>query len=179
MRRYAIVSVVSILALAACETTNTPMRMGADGRPVPVVYRITEADAPRVQTRMRDGINTLRQQNGLAPVELNAQLTSAAATHARDMSFQSRPWHWGSDGSSPMQRSQRAGYSGDFVGEMVSETFESETETLNAWMLERETRSVVLDPRARDVGVAWHQDENGKLWWAVVMGAPGLQMAAR
>lgn len=176
MRRYAIVSIVSAMALAACEATTTPMRMGPDGRPVPSIYRISDADAPRVQTRMRDGINTLRQQNGLQPVELNAQLTSAAATHASDMSFQSRPWHWGSDGSSPMQRTRRAGYSGVFIGEMVSETFETETETLTAWMQERETRTVVLDPRARDLGVAWHQDENGKLWWAVVMGAPGLEM---
>ena len=176
MFRVYVASAISALALVACETTTTPMRMGPDGRPVPSVYRISDADAPRVQTRMRDGINTLRAQNGLAPLELNAQLTSAAATHARDMSFQSRPWHWGSDGSSPMQRVDRAGYRGEFVGELVSETFESETETLNAWMMERETRVVVLDPRARELGVSWHQDSNGKLWWAVVLGAPQQQM---
>ncbi len=177
-RRALVLSMISVAGVAACEPV--PMRMGEDGRPVPSVYRISDSDAPRIQTRMRDGINTLRSQNGLSQVQLNAQLTSAAATHARDMSFQSRPWHWGSDGSSPMQRTRRAGYRGEFVGELVSETFETETETLNAWMLERETRRVILDPRARELGVAWHQDPNGKLWWAVVLGAPaGTQMAGR
>lgn len=179
-RRALVLSMISVVGVAACETTTTPMRMGSDGRPLPSVYRISDSDAPRIQTRMRDGINTLRAQNGLSQLQLNAQLTSAAATHARDMSFQSRPWHWGSDGSSPMQRTRRAGYSGEFVGELLSETFETETETLNAWMLERETRRVVLDPRARELGVAWHQEPNGKLWWTVVLGAPArMQMAGR
>jgi uncharacterized protein YkwD len=119
---------------------------------------------------MQDGVNTMRAQNGLAPVAANAALASAAATHAQDMSFQSRPWHWGSDGSSPMQRAQRAGYMGAFVGEAVSETFESDVETVNGWMLEPESRAVILDPRASEIGVGWHQDPNGKLWWVIVMG---------
>lgn len=176
-RRFVLLSLVSLTGLTACATTPTPMRLGADGRPVPSIYRITPADVPRVQTRMRDGINTLRAQNGLGPLQLNAALTSAAATHAQDMAFQSRPWHWGSDGSSPIQRTRRAGYMGEFVGELISETFETETETLNAWMLERETRAVVLDARAQELGVAWHQEQNGKLWWTVVLGRPGAMTA--
>ena len=160
------------LALAACAApmpVSAPM--GADGRPQQVVYRIAAADAPRVRQRTQDGINTMRAQNGLPPLQGNAQLSSAAATHAQDMSFQSRPWHWGSDGSSPMQRAQRAGYRGMFIGELISETFENEFETVNAWMTEPETRRVILDRRATEVGVGWHQDSNGKLWWTVVLGA--------
>lgn len=164
-------SIVLVLILAACQpVTTTPIPLGSDGRPLPTVYRIGANDAPRIRQRMQDGINTMRAQNGLAPLIANAQLASAAATHAQDMSFQSRPWHWGSDGSSPMLRAQRAGYFGAFVGETVSETFESEVETVNGWMLEPESRAVVLDPRASELGVGWHQDPNGKLWWVAVMG---------
>lgn len=169
------------LGLSACAAVNTPMRMGPDGKPVPVVYRIGEDDAPRVRQRMQDGINTMRARNGLPPLTSSLELASAGATHAQDMSFQQRPWHWGSDGSSPILRARRSGYRGAFVGELISETFETEIETVNAWMVEPETRQVILDPRATDVGVGWHQDANGKLWWAVVLGerAGGFDVAAR
>lgn len=174
--------IVAGLALAACEApAPQQVPLGSDGRPLSVVVRINPADAPRVRQRMQDGINTMRSQNGLGPLQPNAALASAAATHAQDMAFQQRPWHWGSDGSSPMQRVQRAGYSGAFVGEMISETFETEFETLNAWMLEPETRQVILDRRAGEVGVGWYQEQNGKLWWVVVLGEPGssFQIAGR
>ena len=172
--------VVAGLTLAACETTApAQIPLGSDGRPLPVVVRINPSDAPRVRQRMQDGLNTMRAQNGLGALQANAELASAAATHAQDMSFQQRPWHWGSDGSSPMQRAQRAGYRGSVIGELISETFETEFETVNAWMLEAETRQVILDRRAGEMGVGWHQDDNGKLWWVVVLGEPaaGVQMA--
>ena len=177
----ALLPAIAVLAtLAACTTAGTPMRMGPDGRPVPVVYRISAAEVPRIQVRMRDAVNTVRGQQGLAPVELNAELTSAAATHARDMSVQGRPWHFGSDGSSPIDRVQRVGYSGHFLGELISETFETELETLTAWLEQRETRTVLLDPRMREIGFAWHQDPNGKLWWTMTTGAPNeVQIAGR
>ena len=37
------------------------------------------------------------------------------------MSAQNRPWHFGSDGSSPLVRVQRAGYRGKLLGELISE----------------------------------------------------------
>lgn len=174
MLRPFVSALVALLALAACESQNTAMRMGADGRPVPVVYRITPNDVPRIQARMRDAINTVRTAQGLSEVELNAQLTSAAAAHSRDMAAQARPWHFGSDGSSPVDRAQRAGYTGHFLGEMISETFETELETLAVWMETRETRAVLLDPQMREIGFAWYQEPNGKLWWTMTTGRPQL-----
>lgn len=177
MLRIGALLLSAALALAACAAPGpTQVPLGADGRPVQVVYRISPTDGPRVRQRMQDGVNALRSQNGLPPLQANAQLASAAATHAQDMSFQSRVWHWGSDGSSPMQRAQRAGYSGTFIGEMISETFENEFETVNAWMTEPETRQVILDRRATEIGVGWHQEANGKLWWTVVLGRGGQDM---
>jgi uncharacterized protein YkwD len=178
MTRFLLISVFALFGLAACE--STAMRMGPEGRPVPAVYRISSSDAPRVQTRMRDAVNTLRAQNGLGPLVLNAQLASAAATHARDMSVQGRPWHFGSDGSSPIDRVTRASYPGTMMGELISETYETELETLTAWIEMRETRNILLEPRAIDMGIAWHQDANGKLWWVMVTGEPaqGTVLAA-
>ena len=95
---------------------------------------------------------------------------SAAATHSRDMSVQNRPWHFGSDGSSPLTRVQRLGYPGRLGGELISETYETELETLSAWMADADTRSVILDERARDLGFAWYQEEHGKIWWTLLTG---------
>jgi len=174
----AIPLLAALAALAACEAPQQQVPLGADGRPLPVVYRIGPGDVARIQIRMRDAVSALRTARGLSPVQLNAQLTSAAATHARDMSVQQRPWHFGSDGSSPVDRVARAGYFGDFVGELISETYETELETLAGWMEQRETRAVLLDPRMREIGFSWHQESSGKLWWTLTAGAPRLTAAA-
>ncbi|KUF09547.1 CAP domain-containing protein [Pseudoponticoccus marisrubri] len=175
MNRRAILAFASALALTACATTppgNTPPQLGPDGKPLPKVYRIG-GDSARVQFRMLDSVNALRQAAGAPPLELDSKLTAAAATHARDMSVQNRPWHFGSDGSSPIDRVRRVGYSGRLVGETISETYETELETLGAWMEEQPTRQVILDPTARDLGFSWFQEDNGKIWWTMVLGAPG------
>lgn len=166
-------ALLAVAAVAACTTGGTPMRMGPDGRPIPVIYRISQSDVPEIQARMRDAVNAVRAQSRLAPVQLSVQLTSAAATHARDMSIQGRPWHFGSDGSSPIDRVRRVGYTGLFLGETLSETYETELETLTAWLEQRDTRAIILDPRVREIGFAWHQEYNGKLWWVLTTGSPG------
>jgi uncharacterized protein YkwD len=170
MFRISAILTAIALVLAGCAAPQPPA-LGPDGRPLPRVYRISAGDAAEVQFRMLDSVNALRQAAGAAPVTLNAQLTAAAATHSRDMSVQNRPWHFGSDGSSPIDRVQRTGYTGQLVGETISETYETELETLAAWMEQPDTRRVILDPTARNIGFSWHQEANGKLWWTLIMGS--------
>jgi uncharacterized protein YkwD len=156
------------LALAACGTPS--VQLGADGKPLPKLYRIKDSDVSAIQFRMLDSVNALRQASGSPQVQLNAQLNAAAATHARDMAVQNRPWHFGSDGSSPLARIVRVGYLGALVGENISETYETEIETLGAWMEQPDTRRVITAPEASDMGFAWFQETNGKIWWTLVMG---------
>ncbi|KIN67927.1 hypothetical protein Z948_1649 [Sulfitobacter donghicola DSW-25 = KCTC 12864 = JCM 14565] len=119
---------------------------------------------------MLDSVNSLRGAAALGPVALDSQLTAAAATHSRDMQIQNRPWHFGSDGSSPVDRVRRVGYPGALVGEVISETYESELETLGAWMSQPDTRRILMSADATKMGFAWFQEENGKIWWTLVMG---------
>lgn len=161
---------VGLLVLSACGQPSTSTGVGADGLPLPKVYRIRNSQTDDIQFRMLDSVNALRTAAGVGPVQLNSQLNAAAATHSRDMSVQNRPWHFGSDGSSPIDRVQRAGYPGQMLGENISETYETELETLAAWMDQSGTRSVVMDPSARDMGFSWHQDSSGKIWWTMLMG---------
>ena len=159
---------ITILALAGCDTSAP--KLGSDGRPLPKVYPIKSGDEGRVTYSMLDSINTLRRAAGAPDLTLNPLLTAAAATHSRDMSVQNRPWHFGSDGSSPIIRVQRTGYQGRMLGENISETYETEIETLSAWMALTDTRAVILDPAARDFGFAWFQEPGGKIWWTMVTG---------
>ena len=158
------------LALGACAPIGGP-RLDAQGRPLAQVYRIGPGQQDDVQFRMLDAVNALRQASGARALRLDAQLNAAAATHARDMSVQNRPWHFGSDGSSPLDRAARVGYQGQFLGETISESYESEVETLAAWMEREDTRRIILDPRATDLGFNWFQESSGKIWWTMVVGS--------
>lgn len=161
--------------LAAC-TQPAPPRVGPDGLPIQRVYRIRPQQTGEIQFRMLDGVNALRGAQSIAQLRLNAELNAAAATHARDMAVQNRPWHFGSDGSSPIDRVRRVGYAGTLIGETICETFETELETLAAWMQNPDTRSVILDPRARDLGFSWFQEPNGKIWWTMVLGSTAASL---
>ncbi len=174
MNRRAFLALSSAIALASCGGTPQQAPLGADGRPKTKIYRIGPGAANRIQFRILDSVNALRQAAGVGTLQMNAQLNAAAATHSRDMSVQNRPWHFGSDGSSPIDRVQRVGYQGRLAGETISETYETELQTLSAWMEESSTRSVILDPTAQDLGFAWHQESSGKIWWTMVLGAPNL-----
>ncbi len=169
MARSFLILLSTLVALAAC-TQGPSNQLGSDGKPLPKVYKIRSGETNKIQFRMLDSVNALRSAAGLQQVQMNAQLNAAAATHSRDMSVQNRPWHFGSDGSSPLDRVARAGYPGTMVGEVISETYETELETLAAWMDEPGTRQVIMDRSAINMGFAWYQESSGKLWWTLVMG---------
>jgi len=160
---------LSVAGLSAC--APEPQALGPDGLPLPKLYRIGPADTDEIQFRLLDGVNSLRVAARVAPVQPDALLNAAAATHARDMAVQNRPWHFGSDGSSPVDRGRRVGYPGRILGEVISETYETEIETLGAWMAQQDTRAVILDPNARRLGFAWFQEAGGKIWWTLVFGS--------
>lgn len=162
-RLLSIVSVL-LLFLAACSTGGpTTNKEG--------VYKIRAGDRDDIQYRMLDSVNALRQGAGAAPLRLNSQLTASAASHAKDMSRQQRAWPFGSDGSSPYDRIARSGYGGVLVAEIYSQTFETELETLAAWVDDGAWGDEILDPDATDMGFAWQQDSNGLIWWSITLGS--------
>lgn len=169
--RRAVMAGLSLLALAACGGGPPARPVGPDGLPLPTVFTITEADAAQIPARMLAELNSLRSAAGVPPLALDARLSSAAATHARDMSVQNRPWHYGSDGSTPIDRLRRVGYPGALVGQAISESYEDDTTTLGAWAQDPETGPILLHPQATRMGVAWFQEPAGKIWWTLVLGA--------
>lgn len=171
MERRSALLLGAAAALAACTKPPEPAPLGADGRPLPRVYSIQPGDESAISYRMLDGVNALRQSKGAPQLAFDAALIAASAAHSRDMAVQNRPWHFGSDGSSPLVRVQRVGYTGRLLGELISETYQTELETLAEWMRQADTRDVVLDNRATQMGFAWFQEPSGKLWWTMLLGA--------
>ena len=107
MNRRTLLALGGAALLAACGPRPED-RLGPDGQPLPQVYRIGRSDEAAIPFRLLDSVNTLRAAGGAQPLVFSAELNAAAATHSRDMSVQNRPWHFGSDGSSPLVRVQRA-----------------------------------------------------------------------
>ncbi|MEK9643887.1 MAG: hypothetical protein VW122_15130, partial [Paracoccaceae bacterium] len=62
------------------------------------------------------------------------------------------------------------------VGQLISETYETEHETLAARMESPDLRRVLLDKRATELGFSWYQETSGKIWWTLVLGSgPDLE----
>ncbi len=162
MIRTALV-LLAAAGLAGCAPGAT--RSGAAG-----IYRIRAGDTDDIQFRMLDSVNDLRAAVGAQPLQLNSELSAAAETHARDMSRQQRAWPFGSDGSSPYERIRRSGYGGALVAEVYSQTYETELETLAAWVQDGAWGEEILDPQATDMGFGWEQDSSGLIWWAITLG---------
>ena len=139
-----LILIITSVFLVGCAPQG--IQMAPDGKPVPKIYDMRAQSTAQIQFRMLDAVNVLRSSRSLTSLQLNAQLNAAAATHSRDMSVQNRPWHFGSDGSSPLDRARRLNYSGEFRGEVISETFENELDTLSACCL------LYTSPSPRDRG---------------------------
>ena len=165
MFRLFAVFVVSVFVLSGCLPTETSL-----------VHRITPAEANAIRLNQLDLVNTVRAQAGVPPLTLSGQLSAAAATHARDIAVQKRAWNFGSDRSSPQTRAERAGFTGLITGEDVAETFMNNVEIFQAWASDSRSRQAMLAPTATHMGLGWHQEANGKLWWVMDIGAEGAAM---
>jgi uncharacterized protein YkwD len=119
-------------------------------------------------------INAYRKQNGLKPVELNTQLTSAAKDHARDLAKWDRISHYGSDGSNPWDRVKRSGYNPKVAAENVGTGQATVDEVFKGWRESDGHNKNLLLPDATHMGIALVRDQKTefKTFWALVMGAP-------
>ena len=168
-----ILSLLVVLTLAACTSgiqsgTNTETYEGyqASGP-------ISGYSSETIQLRQAELINALRAENGLSPLQPSAALTSAALTHARDISSQQRAWNYGSNKSTPQSRAERAGFVGVVTGEMVAETYEGEVPAVRSWLSNPITRQAILNSSANEVGIAYFMEPSGKVWWVTVIGQNG------
>ena len=83
--------------------------------------------------KARDIINQYRQDKGLKPLKLNAELTEAAKAHSRDLAKWDRISHYGSDGSNPWDRVKRTGFKARLAAENVGTGQIDFKEVMRGW----------------------------------------------
>jgi len=99
-------------------------------------------------------VNAKRQETGLQPLTLNAQLSAAAAKKAQDM-FTKNYWaHNSPAGATPWDFILSSGYSYTVAGENLAKNFSNSQTVVDAWMVSVTHRDNILKPNYQDVGFA-------------------------
>lgn len=114
----------------------------------------------------------VRREVGLLELMPCAAITEMARLQTGHMRDLGRTIHYGADGSDPVARARQAGYDGLILGEVVAESCEGAAETARFWLAHDETRAVLLDPAAREVGVFRLVEKTGRTWWDLAVGTP-------
>lgn len=104
--------------------------------------------------------NAKRQEAGLSPLSINAQLSQAAALKAQDM-FAKGYWaHNGPTGATPWDFITQAGYHYVVAGENLAKNFSTSQAVVDAWMDSPTHRRNIVKPSYKEIGFAV---VNGKL----------------
>ncbi len=121
----------------------------------------------------RDAINKYRRSKGLKPLKLDAELTTAARAHAKDLAKWDRISHYGSDGSNPWDRVKRAGYNAKLAAENVGTGQASFDEVLKGWQDSPGHNKNLLQTEAQHMGIALVHDPKTefKTFWTLVIGS--------
>ncbi|MFN3273578.1 MAG: CAP domain-containing protein [Paracoccus sp. (in: a-proteobacteria)] len=173
-REFRIAVVLLMLApLAGCaqfDGRRAP-KLTEDGRSTAGIYTVTAANVDPIRQRAAETLNVRRARSGLAPVQMDPRLNAAAGEQSGAMMAQGRAWPFGPNGETPPQRARLAGFPGRVIGEVVSETYESEVLAIDAWMSDPAQRAILMDPDARAMGLGVAQDASLKKWWTLTVAA--------
>lgn len=112
-----------------------------------------------------DEIKSWRNDAGRADLTLQSALESAAQVQTFLMQ---------KSGSStfkydPGFRAREAGYLGQIKGEVLAETYESASNVASRLLEHPHTKAVILNPRARDVGIFGLCDSTGQTYWSILL----------
>ncbi|MFF7653236.1 CAP domain-containing protein [Streptomyces sp. NPDC007983] len=118
--------------------------------------------ASSAQDQVVDLVNSERAKVGCSPLKVNAKLTKAAQAHSEDMAEHSDMSHTGSDGSSPGDRIERAGYSWSTYGENVAYGYSSAKSVMEGWMNSSGHKANILNCDFKEIGVGLAQP--GDYW---------------
>ncbi|MBO3458589.1 CAP domain-containing protein [Aetokthonos hydrillicola Thurmond2011] len=150
-------------------THDTPY-VGDDFNDITSSIRV-EKGSSDVVSRVLELVNQQRGAVGVAPLSLNSQLMASAQGHSQDMADNNFLDHKGSDGSSPADRAQRAGYPSSFVGENIEAGSSTPEDAMSAWMNETPPndghRRNILSPDYREIGIgyAFNNASQYKHYW--------------
>jgi uncharacterized protein YkwD len=127
-----------------------------------------------VRTELLNRINTLRNtgctcgNEWMTPVNAlnwNTILEDAALRHATDMYLNNYFSHLSRDGKSPIDRASKAGYPGDYVGEVIARKYYTAKDVIEAWKESESHCRALMDSLYDEIGGARKED-----YWVVDLG---------
>lgn len=136
-----IILAISILTLLGVTLKNqSPSILG-------ISYSIAESD-------LLNKTNQARAENGLPPLDSNAELSRAAQGKAQHMLIHNYWSHFAPDGTSPWVFINDAGYNYVYAGENLAKGFTKSDEIVNAWMNSPTHRENILSEKYSEIGFA-------------------------
>ncbi len=127
------------------------------------------AGDPAAEAQVVALVNTARAGRGCAPVQVDPRLRTAARAHSGDMARHGYFNHTGSDGSSPADRAQAAGYQ-DLISENIAFGYATPADVMRAWMKSPHHRANVIDCAAQSIGVGLIYSPGGTAYWTQLFG---------
>ncbi|WP_344633693.1 CAP domain-containing protein [Streptomyces glaucosporus] len=118
------------------------------------------APAGDAAARVVELANSERQKAGCAPLKVNEKLTQAAQAHSQDMAEHRNMSHTGSDGSSPGDRIEKAGYTWRTYGENVAYGYRTPESVMEGWMTSPGHKRNILNCAFKEIGVGLAQPGN-------------------
>ena len=130
------------------------------------------APSSSLEQETLNGINFIRQQNGLRTLSVAGAITAAAVAHSADMAAADQMSHSGTDGSNAGQRMAAAGYTWRMYGEIVAAGYNTPEAVVNAWMNSPTHKAVIMMPDFNEFGIGLQYSAAGRAYWTVNFGTP-------
>lgn len=119
-------------------------------------------------------INDEREARGLSRLNVNPHLMQAAQAHSEDLADNDRWSHTGSDGSTPQERMERAGYPLDEGEEVLAANSNDIDAIASAWLRNPRHENILMNPNYVDIGAghAYSADSTYGDYWTVLVARP-------
>ncbi|MCF6782067.1 CAP domain-containing protein [Stutzerimonas stutzeri] len=107
------------------------------------------------------------------PLAWSAALGTAAEAHGRAMANGNFFSHLGSDGRTPGDRAELAGYDGAQIGENIAAALDTPRKVVDGWLASPGHCANLMNPRFSDLGAAYAVDpqSDGGIYWTAMFGA--------
>ena len=115
-----------------------------------------------------------QSHKAVPPLTLSAVLTHAALKHAQDMAAHSHFEHTGTDGSTPAQRAEKAGYAWLAVAENIAAGARTAEEVVEGWLNSPGHCSNLMGAMYTQMGIAYAVNEKSDagIYWAQEFARP-------
>jgi uncharacterized protein YkwD len=168
-----IVSMLALVSMAACGGTSIPVQVAGAGFENPSSG--SAAANPSASSGSGDVsfaglLNQVRSDAGSAAVSYNAQLDTAAQSHAQDMLDNNYFSHTGRNGSTAGQRATAAGYNWRTVGENIASGYQTEASVMNGWVNSPGHQANNINPSFEEFGLGYAVNGNNTRW-VLMLGA--------